>query len=690
MIGRRIVSWLTTSPVVELVPLYALSGLISGLAFAHRAGRPMAVTAALFTAASAGLGLGLGLLLRALFAGIGTDLRSNPEGRPFPIRRAFRLAPLGAITVWLCTVPVTADQARATPWAVMLVGSAVWAVFGLLGGTLLRVAFGVPVVLLVVQALRDGHATTTWLMPGALAGAVVGALIPEAVWERVCAGVREWLARWRWPSLWRELPRSIWLYIVGAVVIGTFYTSTANGGAGQDDFLESLGLAPVTVADSSPVVVLKCATVVPIYLVIGFVAGFMFGQITVEALKAGSRALVGLGDRSNLRFLVHPANLLVVPGFALGCWLCARNGESPWVFLFAGPFMGGLGALLWIYLRAAVRQLYHHPRKVGVSVPGCGLAVLALIYSQDHRRGAFDLRVEVFLPLAIGAAIGLVAAEFVWGALALAAEGVREAVKLARHVNIERARGIPWTLFGYFRELVQQISNLRQRVAPDEEHGVRREDFDRLGVPPDSTLLEIKQAYRALARYWHPDHWPEADRQAATEKMIQINEAYDRILTAPTRSGKRHPGLAGPMRPWAWWFRWRGTINKAAGVAAVLAAVVVLARFGWKLPDRVPCDVRFVTIHDGPARGRVEAYVAPARWDTPQLANITAVCENRTLKQMQRLVLPRLDHGDYWVIGLLDGWSWERDETLTLSVEGYKPGHWICPGPERCLGPGQF
>ena len=52
-----------------------------------------------------------------------------------------------------------------------------------------------------------------------------------------------------------------------------------------------------------------------------------------------------------------------------------------------------------------------------------------------------------------------------------------------------------------------------------------------LGVTPQSTPEEIKQAYRKLAKQWHPDV---SKLSGATAKFQEINEAY-RTLSNPSR-----------------------------------------------------------------------------------------------------------------------------------------------------------
>ena len=78
-----------------------------------------------------------------------------------------------------------------------------------------------------------------------------------------------------------------------------------------------------------------------------------------------------------------------------------------------------------------------------------------------------------------------------------------------------------------------------------------RDPYEVLGIKPGASDDEIKRAYRDLARKYHPDNYsldnPLAD--LATEKMKEINEAYDTIRhERENRSGSRTAPMAAAVQ----------------------------------------------------------------------------------------------------------------------------------------------
>lgn len=63
--------------------------------------------------------------------------------------------------------------------------------------------------------------------------------------------------------------------------------------------------------------------------------------------------------------------------------------------------------------------------------------------------------------------------------------------------------------------------------------------YEILGVDKNATDEQVKEAYRALAKKYHPDQYANNDlADLAAEKMKEINEAYDAIVNS--RRGRKH------------------------------------------------------------------------------------------------------------------------------------------------------
>ncbi len=67
-----------------------------------------------------------------------------------------------------------------------------------------------------------------------------------------------------------------------------------------------------------------------------------------------------------------------------------------------------------------------------------------------------------------------------------------------------------------------------------------------LGVSPDASDEEIKKAYRALARKYHPDKYRDSDlADLASEKMKEINAAYEEIQNIRKNGGGSQASAGG-------------------------------------------------------------------------------------------------------------------------------------------------
>ena len=74
-----------------------------------------------------------------------------------------------------------------------------------------------------------------------------------------------------------------------------------------------------------------------------------------------------------------------------------------------------------------------------------------------------------------------------------------------------------------------------------------KDPYSILGVSPSATDDEIKEAYRALARKYHPDNYTDDNplKDLANEKMQEINEAYDEILKMRANAKKGESSSSG-------------------------------------------------------------------------------------------------------------------------------------------------
>ncbi len=68
-----------------------------------------------------------------------------------------------------------------------------------------------------------------------------------------------------------------------------------------------------------------------------------------------------------------------------------------------------------------------------------------------------------------------------------------------------------------------------------------RDPYEVLGVPRSATEEQIKDAYRRLAKQYHPDQYANSPlAENANRKMQEINEAYDAIMNGTAKGGSSH------------------------------------------------------------------------------------------------------------------------------------------------------
>ncbi len=71
-----------------------------------------------------------------------------------------------------------------------------------------------------------------------------------------------------------------------------------------------------------------------------------------------------------------------------------------------------------------------------------------------------------------------------------------------------------------------------------------KDPYQILGISPDATDEEVKNAYRTLARKYHPDNYGDDNplKDLANEKMQEVNAAYDEIQRQRSAGGSAYSG----------------------------------------------------------------------------------------------------------------------------------------------------
>jgi len=73
--------------------------------------------------------------------------------------------------------------------------------------------------------------------------------------------------------------------------------------------------------------------------------------------------------------------------------------------------------------------------------------------------------------------------------------------------------------------------------------------YDILGVSEDASESQIKAAYLKLAKKWHPDKHQGGEKEAAEEKMKEINGAYEVLSNSEKRQNYDRYGSAERFGP---------------------------------------------------------------------------------------------------------------------------------------------
>ena len=80
-----------------------------------------------------------------------------------------------------------------------------------------------------------------------------------------------------------------------------------------------------------------------------------------------------------------------------------------------------------------------------------------------------------------------------------------------------------------------------------------RDPYQVLGISPGASDEEIKKAYRALSRKYHPDaNIDNPNREAAEERFKEVQQAYDRIMKEKQQGGSYGYNTSGSFGGFGW------------------------------------------------------------------------------------------------------------------------------------------
>ncbi|MFH1138058.1 MAG: DnaJ domain-containing protein [Pseudomonadota bacterium] len=114
--------------------------------------------------------------------------------------------------------------------------------------------------------------------------------------------------------------------------------------------------------------------------------------------------------------------------------------------------------------------------------------------------------------------------------------------------------------------------------------------YEALNLQPSATMMEIKAAFRRLAKEYHPDS--SRVHGGDVSRFLQINEAYHHLVSR--LSGNREETASGPtaVRGQAW--RFEGALEEGFDVIYILRVSRQAAQKGlrvalpWKKEDACP------------------------------------------------------------------------------------------------------